>query len=81
MHIRQREAQVQLEKGEWQEEHMANIRFKNKMKIKKKKSGKGSVLTLSLARKVKNLGNSLCIKEGENVSVFHRYGSLGINTW
>ena len=41
--------------------------FKEKTKIKKKKKkkeGKESVLTLSLARNVKNLGNSLCIKEG-----------------
>lgn len=37
--------------------------FKEKTKIKKKKRGKKSVLTLSLARNVKNLGNSLCVKE------------------
>lgn len=55
--------------------------FKNKMKIKKRGgAGRKLVLTLSLARKVKNLGNSLCVKEGGNVSVFHGYDSLGINS-
>lgn len=38
--------------------------FKEKTKIFLKKEEKKSVLTLSLARNVKNLGNSLCVKEG-----------------
>lgn len=42
--------------------------FKEKNKdLKKKKRKKKSVLTLSLARNVKNLGNSLCIKEGRKM--------------